>query len=229
MRKFWFGAVSQRWVAAVAAGAVLGVVVGLGARVALTPETAVPDDGPSAAQAPAGGAAASRVGVAALRYAEAYAGGDWDYVIDHTLWMRERIGYVRSEQGADAVEAVRLELARHASQRTVAENHFRAGGVGDAYILRPEVRLRVVRTDAGRDDLAAPAAGRAWLRVVYANRDNALLDAAGFPLRAVTVGVNVSAEGYVLKAAVYGNLEVDGSSLAYWGERVPDADTSAGR
>lgn len=204
-----------RWARSVALGAVLGLAAGLALRWGLGTESGghAPDgtrDDPTVPEV-----------AAAVAYARAYQEGDWDYVIDHTLWMQERIAYARAHGEATEPE-LRLTLAEDAANRSPAGNHLLDGGVADQYVFRPGATLEVVRTDGGREDLARPAASRTWVRVRYPNADNALLDSVGLPLASLVVGINLDAGGRVLKASVYGNVEIDFDSLTYRVEETRD-------
>jgi hypothetical protein len=91
-------------------------------------------------------------------------------------------------------------------------------GIEDQYLFRPGCTLEIAGADAGRDDLHRPAAGRGWVRVTYPGEENAVLDAMGFPVRSLVAGVNLDAGGHVLKASVYGNVEIDWDFVAYYDE-----------
>lgn len=152
---------------------------------------------------------------AALRYAQALMDGDWDTVIDQTLWMRERLDHVRLESGSEeAVARERMRLMQWLAERTPPENQLRPEGVEDQFVFAPGTAVAVARVDAGRDDLERPVVSRAWLRVTFPRRDQALRDARNLPVRAITVGVNVDNNGRVLKAGVIGNLEIDEDSIS---------------
>lgn len=153
----------------------------------------------------------------ALQYAGAVRDGDCARAIALTAWMGERLRNARTA-GAD-VEAVREQLCAELQDRSLEGNRLRPEGVEDRYVFAPGVTIEFVRADAGRSDLSRPVRGRAWLRVEYPAADRALSDQTGRPLKALTVGVNVTREGYVAKAGVVGNLEIDYGSLRYEGSR----------
>lgn len=201
-RSFW----SRRVVRIMGAGALGGILAGL--ALLLMPEGGEP--AVETAPVPATSAAA-------MQYAYAFQQGDWDFVIDHTLWMQERLRYEQSRAAEpEHIENVRLELGRNASDRSPAGNRLLARGVEDQYVFRPEAVLELAGFDEGRDDLERPAEGRAWIRVTFPSESKALLDESGFPIRRLVVGVNLTAEGAVLKASVEGNLEIDPDSIVYW-------------
>jgi len=206
--------VARRWLIAMLIGAVAGLTTALAIRYLRSPETpaapeameiVTPDAGP------------------AVRYALAFQEGDWDYIIEHTLWIQERLRYERARTGeAAGSEAARLTISRELGDRSEPGNRLRDTGVEDQYVFRPGAAIEVAARDAGRDDLERPAADRTWLRVRFPTATNALYDASGLAIRAVTVGVNVSSEGYILKANVDGNLDVDWDSIVYWGVKAGD-------
>jgi hypothetical protein len=197
-----------RWLLAVLAGALCGVVLGGGYRLFSGDETVLADDPVATAEEP--------LARLALAYAEAYQHGDWDFVFEHTLWIQERLAYVAAQgEGAAAEEEARLALMASVSDRSVVGNHLIEGGVADQYVFRPGAQIVFAGVDAGREDLHQPVAQRVWLRVVYPGPENALLDGLGLPVQALTVGLNMAEPGHVLKASVYGNLEVDWNSVVY--------------
>lgn len=152
-----------------------------------------------------------------MQYARAVRDGNWDWVIDHTLWMQERLARVRRQSSsADALDEARMALAADLSNRDVAGNQLRMEGVPDQYVFVPGCTLAQVGVDEGAAGLAAPVAQRTWIQVTYPQRNRALRDSKNIALQSVTVGVNASADGYILKANVLGNLEIDESSLKYW-------------
>lgn len=201
-RSFW----SRRVVRVIAAGAFGGIFAGL--AIWLLPEREKPAVEP-VANAPEC--------AAAMQYAYAFQQGDWDYVVDHTLWMQERLRYELSRaEGPDHIRDVRLELSQLVSDRATAGNRLLARGVEDQYVFRPEAVLELAGWDEGRDDLEQPVAIRTWIHVTFPSESKALLDESGFPIRSLIVGINLTGDGFVLKAGVEGNLEIDSDSIVYW-------------
>lgn len=147
----------------------------------------------------------------AYRYATAVQEGRCEDIVSLTWWMQERLARVASETpGAEALETDRL--CRMMTERRVERNRLTPEGVGDAYVFSPGATITAQGYDAGRNDLTKPAARRIWLKVTYPSADRALLDESGHPLRSIVAGVNLSADGYVLKANVDGNLDIDRDS-----------------
>jgi hypothetical protein len=156
----------------------------------------------------------------ALRYAKAYQAGDGDEVIGLTWWMNERLNKTALGAADDReLDTVRDELRSRIQDRPIEGNRIRAEGVEDAYVFAPGATVEFVASDRGRKDLSQPVSERVWLRVTYPTPDSALCDESGKPIRSIIVGVNVSPGGYVVKAGVVGNLDIDRNSISYgWGE-----------
>lgn len=155
-------------------------------------------------------------GVEAARYVAAMQAGRWDEVVDLTCWMQERLLRVNIQtENPETRAQARTELINRLRDRSVEQNQLRPEGVEDGYLLSPQARVTAVGTDKGRSDLERPVKSRTWYEVVYVERHRALRDPAGSPIHSLRVGVNVSTDGYVLKASVVGNLDVDWNSLRY--------------
>ena len=175
-------------------------------------------------------------GATALRYAHALQSGDIDEAIDLTLWMRERLDFVRlANPEQESVESARRELGRLLQDRKAEGYVLRPEGVEDQYVFCPgsQVELSAVEhvaPDQGADD--EPAANalaptdaepvddylpavreRVWLRVTYPGQSPGLRTSGGLAIRLLRVAVSVSKEGHVLKAGVIGNLEIDYDSI----------------
>jgi len=149
----------------------------------------------------------------AVRYARALQTRRTDEIIHMTHWMQERLKRVRLSCSVPArEEAAREELRHDILTRTLEGNRLRPEGVEDKYIFAPGARLEVIGSDkrehAHEDPLSCPVKERTWLRVVYPNPITALRDETGRPIRSIVVGVNVSPDGYVLKAGILGNVEI---------------------
>ncbi|MBI2434126.1 MAG: hypothetical protein HYV26_14815 [Candidatus Hydrogenedentes bacterium] len=155
----------------------------------------------------------------ALRYARALQEGNWEEAVALTQWMQERLERVAADSTSDKVVTdERKRLVDKLSEWTVSENQVRAEGIEDQYIFSPGSTLAAVRVDGGRPDLEAVSVRRVWLRVTYPEQTRAPRDMENRVLRSLTVGVNVSEAGRVLKANVLGNLEIDWSSALFeWG------------
>lgn len=159
----------------------------------------------------------------ALRYARALQAGRADQVISMTHWMQERLKRVQLSSSAPAdEETARAELRSDILLRSLEGNRLRPEGVQDKYIFAPGARFEVIGSDkrenGGDDPLTRPVKERAWLRVVYPNAATALRDEMGRPIRSIVVGVNTSPEGYVLKAGVLGNVEIQYDTISLdWG------------
>ncbi len=152
----------------------------------------------------------------AWRYALAVRDNNCAEVIRMTLWMNERLDRVRAAHGdSERLEAAREALCRRITRRVIEGNQLTAEGVEDPYIFAPGVELNLVGVDGGAAGLERPVAERSWIRVTYPNRRRALRDQEGQPIRSIVVGVNVSQDGYVLKAGFIGNLDVDRDSIHY--------------
>jgi hypothetical protein len=102
-------------------------------------------------------------------------------------------------------------------------NQLRFEGIEDQYVFSPAATLEIAGTDGGRSDLERPAAYRIWILVTYPERRWALLDPDRLAIRSLRVGVNVTHDGFVLKANVIGNLDVQWDSLNYaWPDTMGD-------
>ena len=152
----------------------------------------------------------------AWRYALAVRDSNCSEIIRMTLWMNERLDRVRAGHGdSEELEAARQALCRQITHRTIEGNQLTAEGVEDQYFFAPGVALELVGIDEGAASLKRPVAERSWIRVTYPHRRRALRDEGGRPIRSIVVGVNVSEDGYILKAGVIGNLDVDRESIRY--------------
>ncbi len=203
-----------RWFAAAGTGALAGLalwwwIVSLGNVDG--PHTS--SKGPGVALA---GGTADRADGIAIGYARAFQQSAWDDIIEWTWWMQERLERVQLESSDPAALArARVQLRARLRKRVVEGNQLRPEGIEDQYIFAPGALLEVVSVDAGRQDLVKPVRQRTWIGVTYPTRSCAPRDEAGNPLRTITVGVNVSTDGFVLKANVIGNLDICQGSTGY--------------
>ncbi|MBI2425010.1 MAG: hypothetical protein HYV27_19450 [Candidatus Hydrogenedentes bacterium] len=155
---------------------------------------------------------------AAWHYVHALQEGDWDAAIDRTLWMQERLGVAASSGGAEAEMEARRALRAQLASRNVEGNRLRPEGVEDQYVFTPAATVRYLGSDSGAEDLEAPVGKRVWMEVSYSEKSLALLDRDAVPIQRLRVGVNVSAEGQVLKASIIGNLNIDKTTISTnWG------------
>lgn len=159
----------------------------------------------------------------ARRYASAIQSGRCDEVIAMTAWMQERLEYVR-RTAADPNEEIRTreELCRKTQERRPEGNQLSLEGIEDVYVFLLDAEVEVVGVDEGRDDLEKPVEERTWLEVRYPSKFRALHDQSGYPIKSLVVGVNISADGYVLKAGFLGNLDIDFDSVSYRWETEGD-------
>jgi len=160
---------------------------------------------------------------AATRYALACQENRADEVINMTHWMQECLKRVcRGSDDPAELAAAREQLRRRILSRTLEGNRLRPEGVEDIYVFAPGARIELLfsdtREDARDDELACPVRERTWLRVTYPDAAVALRDEAGRPVRSIVVGVDVSPDGFIVKAGVFGNVEIDRESIALdWG------------
>lgn len=199
-------------------GAALGLVVGTLVRGVMKPSverTTLPPGESSESPGPADSGPRSIENGSAWQYAVACRDGNWERVVDLTLWMRDRLAYVLATDGADSVPRERERLIADLGTRTIADNRLAEEGVEDPYVFSPGAKIDYDTIDAGRDDLDGKVARRTWLVVTYPSKDKALLDSDGVPIHSLRVGINVSTDGYVLKGNVIGNLDIDWESIMY--------------
>ncbi|NIA12969.1 MAG: hypothetical protein GWP08_02725 [Nitrospiraceae bacterium] len=146
----------------------------------------------------------------------AFQSGEWNTVIEITRWMQERLLHVQARDGSpQAREAERMRLRKGLSERTMEGNQLRPEGIEDQYVFVPGATVKAIALDEGQPGLKPPAQSRTWFEVTFAKRSQALRDGAGIPIRSIAVGVNVSADGFVLKGSVIGNLDVDTEWIFY--------------
>jgi len=204
------------WVAAAVVGTAAGLVVWFMVLHFVSRETEGPDE--HTGVVPLIGAPSTFVAPdpIAMQYAAAFQENNCEEVVRLTQWMQERLRRVRVESGdAAAFEAEKAALCARIRDRAVEGNQLRPEGIEDQYVFVPGARLEPVAVDEGWADLEQPVRQRVWIRVTYANRRHALRDETGLPVKAVTVGVNVSPEGLVLKAEVVGNVDILRETLSY--------------
>lgn len=153
------------------------------------------------------GAAPNAFDDVALQYVRAYQESDCGAVVDLTWWMKERIAYATKHQGRSEAD-VRAGLCGAAMTRSPEGNRITPEGIEDQYIFRPGADVTFVGRDPGTEGLAKGTAQRTWLRVNFADESRAPFDSGKRPIRGLTVGVNVSEDGYILKAGIVGNLDI---------------------
>lgn len=142
----------------------------------------------------------------ALAYVEAYRTERCSVVVATTWWMQERLAY-EAAQGKER-QAVQDDLCGSVFRRYPAENLLTAWGIEDQYVFRPGSEIEYIGSDLGRDDLEKPVRKRCWFRVTYPSAYGSPADEEGRPIESLTVGVNVSNDGHVLKANIIGNLDI---------------------
>lgn len=139
-----------------------------------------------------------------------------DWVVDHTLWMQERLQHVKLQNNDEqAVANARQALRQRLSLRKAANNQLKPTGIADQYIFAPSTTLEFLGMDTGHTGLAEPTALRTWIHVTYTERNKALRDTANIPIRSIIVGINVSHDNKILKANIVGNLDITTDSITY--------------
>ncbi len=212
----------RRFLLALLVGASAGIVMGFGINTYVNQLTSSPVEEPAAEPVSEQGTDTLVENRVALEYARAYQEGNWDLVVEKTLWMQERLERVQLETGKpEARGQAKAQLVAQLEKWDLAQNQLRLEGVEDRYIFAPGVRLEVLRQDEGQTGLERPVKHRTWIRVTYPSRSRALTDQMGLPIHGLTVGVNVSEEGMILKAGVVGNLDIDEASISYIWEPAP--------
>jgi hypothetical protein len=155
----------------------------------------------------------------AEEYVNAVQRGDCNFVIAATIWMQDRLEYVRSHAADPAAEERAAREALCADIRNLPKDRrvITDGGAEDPALLTGLSRVDFVSVDPGREDLESPVAGRVWLRVRYPSAGEAPVDEIGRPIRTIRVGLTLTPDGHVVKAGVVGNMELDDeSSVVYW-------------
>jgi hypothetical protein len=164
------------------------------------------------AQAPAG---APIEGGAALEYAIALQENNCPAVIDLVWWIQERLRIAQISDGADAIRSERERLCARITNRAIGQGRLTAEGIEDQYIFRPGAKIEVQARDDGMTGLDKPVEYRVWFTVTFGSINSAIFDESGRAIRSMRIGVNVSPDGYILKAGVTGNTEIDWSAIDY--------------
>src|SRR5690606_8993551 len=88
-------------------------------------------------------------------------------------------------------------------------------GMDDAYLLAPAATYTILGADQGASGLAKNPIERVWMQMDYTTAGVVPRDVNDVPIATLRIGINISADGQVLKAAIRGNLEIDLPSLRY--------------
>lgn len=151
----------------------------------------------------------------ALRYAAAWQEGNCEEIVTMTWWMQERLNHVRSLSGdGEAVRSAEIELCADIQRHLPEKNELTPEGILDQYLFSRNTTIEVARVSEGRDDLAKPTKQSSWLQLTYQERDRAPRDESGNPIRSLDVAIYLSENGYVLKAGILGNAEIDWDSIS---------------
>ena len=148
----------------------------------------------------------------AVQYALDIQKGRSTEAVNRIWWMVERL---RRDSDKNEIEETKAKLSRTLAERIKGQNILRLEGVEDKYIFCPGAGIELFDVDEGLSDLEKEVESREWLKVRYPNKSVALKDVDGKPIRSLIVGVNVSKDGYILKAGVIGNLDIDWDSISY--------------
>jgi len=153
----------------------------------------------------------------AMQYVQELQQGQYEKALFRVAWVQERLARERAAKGnGDADNTVLRALASAQAPTERSRAVLEQEGIEDTYIFVPRAEIVVAGADGGRIGLERPTAGRAWLAVSYPDPSNAPKDETGRPIRGLTVGLNLSEDGYVLKAEIIGNLEIDRYSIRYF-------------
>lgn len=151
----------------------------------------------------------------AIAYIEAVRDCDCEELVGRTAWMQERLANLAATATEAELREERQALCDRVCARDDKGYRLVQEGVRDQYLFFPGMTYKFIGKDSGRDDLAAPVATRAWVEVKFTSPMRCLKDVGGRTISGLTVGINLSADGKVLKAGVLGNAEIQYDSLRY--------------
>lgn len=159
----------------------------------------------------------TRMDRAALRYATACQETNCEVVIAMTLWMKDRLSYVRTQHGeGEEVAQARLKLCEDLSDRRTEGNQLTPEGIEDKYLFSPHATIRFAGRGEEEAGTTKMEASVVWLEVEYAEKRHAVRDRDGRPVQSLRVGVHVSPDGDIIKAGILGNTAIDWDSISYW-------------
>lgn len=154
---------------------------------------------------------------AAQQYAEELKAGRYEQALFRVAWVQERLDQVRATSGNQDAESAELQrLAEEYAPTDRSRAVLELEGIEDSYLFAPRAEIVVAGADGGRSGLERPTAGRAWLALSYPDPSAAPRSDSGRPIRGLTVGLNFSEDGYLLKAEIIGNCEIDRFSIRYF-------------
>lgn len=145
----------------------------------------------------------------AERYIHGIRDGNCEAAIELTWWMRERLRRNEEAETPLASQAVRDELCASIQRDDPDGFAITVEGIDDQYVLTPSMEYTILGADAGAVNLAKAPAERVWVEVRYPADGPAPRDENDSTVRVLRVGINISADGYVLKAGIQGNLDIE--------------------
>lgn len=153
-----------------------------------------------------------------MAYIRAYQDGRCSEVIARTRWMQARLDLVRRTGGSEAIEEERRNLCRGIMNRSVEENQLTTEGIEDRYLFAPGTEISFVGADDGRENLEDAVRVRNWFRVEFPKRERAPRDKQGAAIASIVVGLNLGEDGYIVKAGVRGDAEIDWEKIEVYRE-----------
>lgn len=150
----------------------------------------------------------------AERYIAGIRDGNCAQVIDLTWWMQERLRRNAESATPQPSQVVRDELCASIQRDDPDGFKLSVEGIDDQYVLTPGIEYTIIGADEGAANLAKLPAERVWAEIRYRADESTPRDENDRAIRVLRVGINISADGYVLKAGIRGNLDIDVPSVA---------------
>ncbi len=216
----------DRFITALVLGGVIGILLGSAIKMFYTPIRTVPQEMRIAAEKKKKVSSVTTGGESihlpdthpAMTYIKAYQTGDWDTVIEKTLWIQERLKYISKLYGGDTqkINAEKKEIEQKIKERDINKNFLTKEGVEDQYLFSPDAKVSVIKIDKEGPFNDPRIKERVSLFIEYPKPSKALRSEEKLPIKSLIAIISLNDEGKVVKSSIIGNIEITYSSIKLW-------------
>lgn len=217
----------DRFISALLIGCVIGILLGSAIKMFYAPIKTVPKEMKTVIEKKKSIYGTTRIAKEeievfeshpAMAYVKAYQEGEWESIIEQTLWIQERLKFISNANNNDKekISKEKQEITKRIQSRDINKNYLTKEGVEDQYIFTPEAKITIIGIDSKGPFTDKRVKEMVWLNVEYPKPSKALRNEKQIPIKSMICSIAINNDGKIVKSSIIGNVKIDYSSIKLW-------------
>lgn len=154
-----------------------------------------------------------------ITYIRAYQNGNYEQIIQQTLWIQDRIQFLREieNKNDDEIQQEIKRIVEQLKEKDINENFLTPNGVDDKYLFSSDSTIKVIDIQKNNTEEEDPRIKeKYYLKIEYHKPSTALRNEKQIPIQSLIAVISITENGKVVKTNIKGNAQIIANSIKVW-------------